>query len=333
MSNPEIQVSSLPQEQLWSIEYAAEMQKKAFNIGIPMVRDKDALLELIKHAWQWDKNAMIQYARIVDNESHIEPDEGESLDDFIMQYRDQIVDSQGKLLNEPQVLRLPLWNFLTLLGDHKYPYPANRLAARMMGESGYDDQGNLIPYTGETRAKMLNYIRYSINGGYRNQGFLATTLLWGTGYRSNNPQYDALNRMTEHFEGLTPTELADAVDGYRPCASHGSSYCMTRLAEAYYHGIGVQKNLELSYVWATLSHKGYLQFLEEISNQTSMNLHLEHMNKTIDDYNAEILALVRQEFTQKQIDAASDLYNELEEGIVWDYEEWVRGRDLIPPLP
>jgi len=333
MSDPEIQISSLPQDQLWSIEYAEEMQKKAFNIGIPSVLDKTALLELIKHAWQWDKNAMIQYARIVENESHIKPSAGESLNDFIIQYRDKIVDSQGKLLNEPQVLRLPFWTFMELLADHKYPYPANRLAARMMGRGGYDEQGNLIPYTSDSLGKMLRYIRYSINGGYRNQGFLATTLLWGTGYRSNNPQYEALNRMTEHLNNLAPSELTEAVNGYRPCANHGSSYCMTRLAEAYYYGIGVRKNLELSYVWASLSNQGYLQYLAQIPMQTGKDLFEEHRNKTVDDFNANILKLIHEEMTQKQMDATADLKDELEEGIVWDYDEWVKGRDPVPPTP
>ncbi|MDR2871372.1 MAG: hypothetical protein LBV45_02400, partial [Xanthomonadaceae bacterium] len=55
-----IMVSHLSQQQLWCIEHAEEMLDKAFNTGIPHVRDEEALLLLIEHAWQWDKNAMVQ---------------------------------------------------------------------------------------------------------------------------------------------------------------------------------------------------------------------------------------------------------------------------------
>jgi hypothetical protein len=333
MNQNTIRLSELPSDELWSIEYAEEMQEKAFNIGIPMVSDKEALLELIIQAWQWDKNAMIQYARILQNEDEIPPSKGESLDDFIIEYRQQIVDRQGRLLNEPQVLRLPYRLLMVKLAELKYPYPANYVAVvKMMGESGYDEQGRLIPYSSDMRKTMLDYIRYSIDGGYRNQSFLADTILWGTGYESTNPQYQALNRLADPLPGLTASELTEALAAYRVCASHGSSYCMMRLAEAYYHGIGVEKNIEYAYVWSELSRQAYIHYLEWLEEQTAIQFG-QNNYKVIDSYNSSIMELIEKEISVTQLEAATALISDIKSTLMWDYETWGRRRDPVPPLP
>lgn len=333
MKSDPVQTSNLPQSKIWGIEHAKEMQKKAFNIGIPSVLDEAALLELVKHAWQWDKNAMIQYARIVENERQISPSKGESLDDFIIQYEDKIVNNRGQLLNEPRVLRLPFEIFMEKLAELKYPYPANYLAARMMGQSGHDKQGNFIPYDSNKKEKMLRYIRYSIDGGYRNQGFLADTILFGTGYPSNNQHYQSLHKLAGHLPNLTQAELAEAINSYMPCASHGSGYCMTRLAEANFYGIGVEKNLEQSYAWAELSNQGYANYLESIKTQPAPDLFEQHRHRIINNFNVDILEQISQEITQEQIEAALISKRKMEANITWDYEWWVRGRYPVAPIP
>lgn len=337
MDSNTVRLSALPADELWSIEYAEEMQEKAFNIGIPMVRDKEALLALIIHAWQWDKNAMIQYARILQNEDEIPPSKGESLDDFIIEHREQIVDRQGRLLNEPQVLRQPFWIFMELLAKRQYPDPAERVSSRIVGEMvRMDDQGNYVPFNQKEINTISTYLRYSIDGGYRNQEFLADTLLWGTGYGSINRKYEELNRVAEHRPALTSTELVEAIAGYRACASHGSSYCMTRLAEAYYHGIGVDKNLEYSCAWAKLSSQGYARYLESLDmedSDSSSDLFEQHLYKIIDDYNSSIMELIEKEISATQMDAATALVNNIKSTVAWDYETWVRGRNPVPPMP
>lgn len=333
MDQNTIRLSELPPDELWSIEYAEEMQEKAFNIGIPMVRDKEALLELIIHAWQWDKNAMIQYARILQNEDEVPPSKGESLDDFIIEHREQIVDRQGRLLNEPQVLRQPFWIFMELLAKRQYPDPAERVSSRIVGEMvRMDDQGNYVPFNQKEINTISTYLRYSIEGGYRNQKFLADTLLWGTGYGSINRKYQELSRVAEHRPALTSTELVEAIAGYRACASHGSSYCMTRLAEAYYHGIGVEKNLEYAYAWSELSRQAYIHYLEWLEEQAEIQFG-QNNYKVIDSYNSSIMALIEKEISATQMDAATALVNDIKPTVAWDYETWVRGRDPVPPMP
>ena len=333
MNNDPIHKSTLPQDQLWSIEYAEEMQRKAFYIGIPKSLDKAALLELIKHAWQWDKNAMIQYARIVQNEREVRPGKGESLDEFIIRYRSEIVDAQGRLLNEPPVLRLPFWTFMQKLGDLGYPYPAGYLATRMMGESGKDKDGNLIPYNANAANKMLTYMRYSIAGGYREQEFLADTILFRTGYGSKDDDFNVYHRLPEHAPDLSSEELSEAMNAYKLCAEHGSSYCMTRLAEGYFYGIGLEKDSVQAYVWAELSNQGYAQYLTSIQGQTRRNLFVEKMHRNLNQYNLEILDQIKAAMMPEQTELAANKLEEMSEGIVWDYDSWSDGRDPVPPMP
>ena len=333
MNNDPIHKSTLPQNQLWSIEYAEEMQRKAFNIGIPSSLDKAALLELIKHAWQWDKNAMIQYARIVQNEREVRPGKGESLDEFIIRYRSEIVDAQGRLLNEPPVLRLPFWQFMEKLAELGYPHPARRLASRGMGGEGEDTKGNFIPYNASFTNKMLTYIRCGLEGGYRNYKYFADMMLFRTGYPSKDRHFNAYHRLPEHAPDLSSEELSEAMDAYKLCAEHGSSYCMTRLAEGYFYGIGVEKDLMQAYIWAELSNQGYAQYLASIQGQVRQNLFEQKIHRNLNQYNLEILSLIKAEITPEQTELAANKLEEMGEDIVWDYDSWSDGRDPVPPMP
>ena len=58
-----IAAALLPQDKLWTVEYSWKMVE-AITPEIPQIEDETELIELIRHAWLWDKNAMIQYARI-----------------------------------------------------------------------------------------------------------------------------------------------------------------------------------------------------------------------------------------------------------------------------
>lgn len=330
----QIKPSSLPQQQLWTIEQAKNVLKDAYYIGIPRVEDKAALLALVKQAWQWDKNAMIQYVEILKSEMIYPPDEDESLGYFLRTYREQIVDNNGNLLNEPSILRLPYWDFMTALADAKYPYPANYMAVvGMLGNSGKDEQGNYLPYTRDDANQMATYIRYSIAGGYRSYEFLADTLLFRTGFGNRDKEYKYLNHLQDHVTDLSPDELREAINAYQVCANHGSSYCMMRLSEAYFNGIGLEKNLEQAYIWAKLSHQGYTLFLASTLTQDPPSHWVQHMHKTIDSYNENILSQILQQISPVQLARAETIKQTIEDGLTWDYEVWVREHDPVLPMP
>ncbi|MCO4147838.1 hypothetical protein [Citrobacter freundii] len=54
-----IAAALLPQDKLWTVEYSWKMVE-AITPEIPQIEDETELIELIRHAWLWDKNAMIQ---------------------------------------------------------------------------------------------------------------------------------------------------------------------------------------------------------------------------------------------------------------------------------
>lgn len=321
--------SSLPKEQLWTIEHAEAMQKKGYYLGIPSVQDKAALMALVKQAWQWDKNAMIFYARIIDEERIYPPDEDESFQYFLKTHRSQIVDAEGRLLNEPPVLRLDYAQLMRLLADQKHPYAANYLALSMIGSGGEDEQGNYIPHSREKNNEMLNYIRYSIEGGYRRQSFLANSLLFRTGFGFKNISNDyPLVELKNHAEDLTQEELLEAMENYRFCSEHGSIYCMMRLSEAYYHGIAYEKDLEQAYAWGQLASQAYDYYLEVFSPDLS-----DQSYKSVNAYNMNLLQNIKQEMTQLQIESAESIKKTIEPTLQWDYDTWASGRDPVPPMP
>lgn len=334
MNNDPIEKSRLPQEQLWSIEYAEEMRRKAFYTGIPAYLDKGALLELIKRAWQWDKNAMIQYAIILQSERETKPEKGRTLNDFIIKYREEIVDDKGRLLNEPTVLRIPFWQLMKRLADLKYPYPANRIASSMMGGMGEDNEGNFIPYDRVEADKLSTYIKYSIDGGYRYQEFLADTILYRTGFPSRDGDFNQYFKLSDHLPNLSEDELTEAFDNYKICGLHGSSYCITRLSEGYFYGIGVQKDLVQAYVWAELSNVGYAKYLETlIDPDANIDLFVQKIHRNLNLYNQEVLTKIKAEITPEQLDEATEMLKKIGEQITWDYDKWASGRDPVPPMP
>ncbi|TSJ98255.1 hypothetical protein, partial [Gilliamella apicola] len=54
--------STIPENQLLRIEEAKELYRRAFDDQVfYAVVDPEHLVKFIKHAWQWDKNAMPYY--------------------------------------------------------------------------------------------------------------------------------------------------------------------------------------------------------------------------------------------------------------------------------
>lgn len=131
-----IQKSTLPQNELWQGFDSDKILDRAYNIGISQVKDERALLELVKHAYQWDKNAMIAYVRIMDSEDDIPPEKGLSLDDF-----------------------------MRLLADQGYARSSSYVADSMVGELLIKENSELyLPMPESKLQKMIEYIHNSIRG-------------------------------------------------------------------------------------------------------------------------------------------------------------------------
>lgn len=190
------------------------MQEKAFQIGIPMVRNEAAMLELVKHAWQWDKNAMIQYARIVRNEWEIEPDREVSLETSLDKYRDKIVDRNGRRLIKPRVLHMPPTKLVKKLADMGYGYPAHIMTFSMIGAGGINGNNEYQALSQEQYEKIMRYLRFSIEDGYRNYEVLADTIFFRTGIGCKDEEY----KLPEHIANLSEEEIKQAVDAYEKCA-------------------------------------------------------------------------------------------------------------------
>ncbi|MCT6891059.1 MAG: hypothetical protein M3Z87_15615, partial [Lactobacillus sp.] len=104
--------STIPENQLLRIKEAKELYSRAFDDQVfYTVQAPDELVKFIKHAWQWDKNAMPYYYDLLHwhdlYDENVREDGYISFTEFMKKYRDQLVDNTGKPLVEPVVFKNP----------------------------------------------------------------------------------------------------------------------------------------------------------------------------------------------------------------------------------
>lgn len=329
-----IQKSTLPQNELWQGFDSDKILDRAYNIGISQVKDERALLELVKHAYQWDKNAMIAYVRIMDSEDDIPPEKGLSLDDFLSKYHDKIVDKQGNILSKPRIFNLinhQLYfdDFMRLLADQGYARSSSYVADSMVGELLIKEISELyLPMPESKLQKMIEYIHNSIRGGYKNYNFLADILLFKTGLSFKDVNRHLLYKMTDIVAGSIPQQqLKEAFDNYKIAAEHGSFYAMMRVGEAYLYGVGVEQNKSLAYAWVILAKEAYKK---DFTNKEPDNI-----DKKFGDYIQQLSQqLLHHELSIKEIADQSKIQDDLQKTIItWDYDGWGEKYDLAPPQP
>lgn len=315
-----VKLSTLSQCELWTIKYAEEIRKKAFQEGIPRVLDDESLLILIKQAWQWDKNAMIQYAKIIESEKLISPDYHESLSYFITRYSHELVDKKGYPLETPNIFQLPYRDFIKTLADYKYPTPASYMAVWLMGKNG-DTEGVYNILSKDDYESLIKYTKYSIEGGYKYYDLLANTILFQTGLSYKDVNRTQVNKLTDKIDGISENILKEALEAYKICAKHGSLFSMMKVVEFYYYGIVVEKDIELAYAWSQLVKKFYQEYYNKMAVDTKKIV--DNGQETLNKYNMELNTKIKNILTVEQIEDSLKLESKLNREIItWDYAKW-----------
>ncbi|WP_143422943.1 hypothetical protein, partial [Gilliamella apicola] len=234
-----IYLSTIPENQLLRIEEAKELYRRAFDNQLYYaVRDPDELVKLIKHAWQWDKNAMPYYYDLllwhdVYDENGKKEDKM-SFTEFMKKYRDQLVDNTGKPLVEPVVFKNPdmdiyLWD---KFADLKYPKFAFQKGWRF-SPCESDNNEKYLPCSDEQLEESIKYFNYALEGGYHCYEDLTARMLFQQGYHYKDKEFKKISKLTEYRKSLIPERLKLAIDYAEIMAEHSSIIGILRVTEAY----------------------------------------------------------------------------------------------------
>ncbi|WP_373239245.1 hypothetical protein [Kluyvera ascorbata] len=319
-----ITAAMLPQEKLWTIEYSWKMVE-AVTPEIPQIEDEKDLLELICHAWLWDKNAMIQYARI-----QKEIGDDNILDDFIRSNVHRIVDYNNRPLRRPEIFNMNYSEFITRLADLQYPL-ASRLAANGLLWSAGETDFIFNPLKPEARKRLIRYTHYAIKGGYHIHSYLADYILFNSGFAFKDSNNKRLNTLMDRDNNLTDQELEESFSAYKISGIHGSQYAQIRLSEFYFYGVSVKQDLELAYAWSLVANNTFILFNKEGYNK---NMQEKYKASVYNEYNSNLMNLIPLEMTKGEIDKSIKLASEIKETIVQsNYFSWESSLDTIPPAP
>ncbi|WP_294845137.1 hypothetical protein [uncultured Gilliamella sp.] len=329
--------STIPENQLLRIDEAKKLYHSAFDDGVYYgVIYPEKLIKFLKHAWQWDKNAMPYYYKLLvwkDLYDERGKEDGimMSFDEFMRKYRDQIVDSAGNPLVEPIVfknveMRGYLWD---KFADLKYPYFAYR-KSYSYAPRWFDEQGIMPPSTDEQLEKSIEYLNYAIEGGYHCYEALTARILFQEGEHYKDQKYEQLNKLTEYRKVLKSDDLKQAIDYAQLMAEHSSIIGILRMTEAYFYGLGREQDLIKAYAWSLLSDYAKQKIIE-IDNNLAWHA---YQLPPVWEYNKEIQNRLEQMLTLTEKQAALDYLETLKTKIVtWDYNEWRDQIDDFHPKP
>lgn len=313
-----IPLAKLPQDQLFTYEKAQAIKKKAFYEGFPTILDEQAMLELTKHAYQWDKNAMIAYAQIVrDFRTRPSDNDAITLADFLKKYSYELVDEQGKPLQTPALFDLEYNDFLKVLASKGYVEAIKIILERA---SQLD------------RNQSIKYYEIVVNSGYDYNIALANSILFTIGSGYYDTDYMHPISLIDHVSNLTKEEINKAITSFYTTAIHGDYYSMIRLAEAYYYGIGKQKNYITALAWTNLADESYKYTLHHASIDSDQYFDKESALATY-QFNLSVANQIKQHLNDEEIKQADKLATELQKIIVtWDYDKW-SNNVIIPVQP
>lgn len=329
--------STIPQHQLLRIDEAKTLYKSAFDDQVFYgVRDPDSLVTLIKHAWQWDKNAMLYYYRILRCKDLYDEDGKDewitmSFDTFMRKYRHQLVDSAGNPLVEPIVFKnQEMRNYLSeQFADLKYPYFAYR-KSWWYSPCGYDTKGILLPCPDDKLEKSIEYLNYALEGGYHCYEDLIARMLFQQGDHYKDKNYEKLNKLTEYRQSLTLEELKLSIDYAQLMAEHSSIIGILRVTEAYLYGLGREPDPVKAYAWSLLSDYAK-QTIEDNGNNLAW---YAHRLPPVWEYNKQIQTGLEKRLNPTQKQAAQEYLSVLKTTIVsWSYNRWQDQIDDFHPRP
>ena len=328
--------STIPENQLLRIEEAKELYRRAFDDQVfYAVVDPDHLVKFIKHAWQWDKNAMPYYYDLLNWQDLYDENEKEegmmSFSKFMKKYRDQLVDSTGKPLVEPVVFKNPdmdiyLWNEFA---DLKYP----KFAFQKGWEFSPCEYGNNEEYiscSDEQLEKSIKYFNYALEGGYHCYEHLTARMLFQQGDHYKDKEFKKINKLIEYRKSLIPERLKLAIDYAEIMAEHSSIIGILRVTEAYLYGLGREQDPVKAYAWSLLSDYAKQKIIE-IDNNLAW---YSHQLPPVWEYNKQIQTRLEQILTPEQKQAAQNELAELKTKIIdWNYNRWKRQIDDFHPKP
>ena len=328
--------STIPENQLLRIEEAKELYRRAFDNQLYYaVRDPDELVKLIKHAWQWDKNAMPYYYDLLlwhDVYDENEKEEGMmSFTEFMKKYRNQLVDSTGKPLVEPVVFkdRKMLSYLWDKFADLKYPKFAYHKGWKL-SPCGYDNNGERLLCSDEYLEESIKYLNYALEGGYHCYEDLTARMLFQQGSHYKDKEFKKINKLTEYRKSLTPEDLKLAIDYAEIMAEHSSIIGILRVTEAYLYGLGREQDPVKAYAWSLLSDYAKQKIIE-IDNNLAW---YSHQLPPVWEYNKQIQTRLEQILTPEQKQAAQNELAELKTKIIdWNYNRWKRQIDDFHPKP
>ena len=328
-----IYLSTIPENQLLRIEEAKELYRRAFDNQVYYaVGDPNELVKLIKHAWQWDKNAMPYYYDLLLWHDVYDKKEGKmSFTEFMKKYRDQLVDNTGKPLVEPVVFkdRKMLSYLWDKFADLKYPKFAYQKGWRF-SPCGYDNKGERLPCSDEDLEESIKYLNYALDGGYHCYEDLTARILFQQGYHYKDEEFKKINKLIEYRKSLIPEDLKLAIDYAEIIAEHSSIIGILRVTEAYLYGLGREQDPVKAYAWSLLSDYAKQKIIE-IGNNLAWDY---YQLSPVWEYNKEIQTRLEQILTPEQKQAAQNELAELKTKIiVWDYNEWKEQIDDFHPKP
>ena len=328
--------STIPENQLLRIDEAKKLYESAFDDQVfHAVVSPDNLVKFLKHAWQWDKNAMPYYYSLLTWHKFFDEDYKEegmiSFTEFMDKYRDQLVDSAGKPLVEPEVfkstkMRSYLWD---KFADLKYPYFAYEKGLGM-GFCWYDEQGMARSCPDEQLEKSIEYLNFAIEGGYHCYEDLTARILFQQGDHYKDKEYEKLNKLIEYRKILKLDDLKQAIDYAQLMAEHSSIIGILRVTEAYLYGLGRDQDPMKAYAWSLLSDYAKQKIIK-IGNNLAWHA---YQLPPVWEYNKQIQHRLEQQLSPTEKQAALDYLEELKTKIVtWDYNEWRDEIDDFHPQP
>ena len=328
--------STIPENELLRIDEAKKLYDSAFDDGVFYgVVNPEQLIKFLKHAWQWDKNAMPYYYSLLSwqelfNDGY--KDDGMiSFTEFMRKYRDQLVDSAGKPLVEPAVFKNSQiqWYLWDKFADLKYPYFAYK-NGYIIGTCGYDEQGMARPCPDEQLEKSIVYLNYAIDGGYHCYEDLIARMLFQQGDHYQDEKYKQIIKLTEYRKALKSDDLKQAIDYAQLMAEHSSMIGILRMTEAYFYGLGREQDLVKAYAWSLLSDYAK-QKITEIDNNLAWHA---YQLPPVWEYNKEIQQRLEQMLTPTGKQAALDYLETLKTKVItWNYNLWRNQIDDFHPKP
>ena len=328
--------STIPESQLLRIEEAEKLYRQAFHDGFNGVLSPKALVQLIKHAWQWDKNAMFYYYNILRKHELYdkEAEGGEvtmSFTEFMKKYRDQLVDNNGKPLIEPVVFKdedMEIY-LRKKFADLKYPKFAHQ-KGWYFSPCETDNNDEYLPCSDEQLEESIKYFNYALEGGYRCYENLTARMLFQQGHHYKDKKYKKINKLTEYRKSLTPENLKLAIDYAEIMAEHSSIIGILRVTEAYLYGLGREQDPVKAYAWSLLNDYAR-QKLIELDNNLAWDY---YQLPPVWEYNEQIQTRLKQNLSPLQKQAAQkELAGLKTKTIDWNYNRWEEQIDDFHPKP